>query len=292
MLRLRFETFNDTESANEATGFDSILISGTPLSLAVSITSPTPNQAFLPGASIPATASPVAGTAPYTVRFYTDISGSYQQIGGDVTSPPYQVDLRTPAIGTYHVYATATDSTSTTVTSQTHAFTVDGTPPTLAGTDIVDNKSGGPVQVNNLVAYTVTFSEDMDANSVSAADFSNSVAVVDGGAAITIGTVTETTPTSGIFTVPVTATGAGTLQLQVNAGAELKDLAGHALDTTSAIADDTPITVTADTTAPTPNPLTWATVSPTASSASSAATPTPPASPRCPAYLTPAAPSA
>jgi autotransporter-associated beta strand protein len=132
MLRLRFETFNDTESANEATGFDSILISGTPLSLGVSITSPTPDQPFLPGTLIPATAAPVAGTAPYTVRFYTDISGSYQQIGGDVTSPPYQVNLGTPAIGTYHVYATATDSTSTTVTSGTHTFTVetDTTAPT------------------------------------------------------------------------------------------------------------------------------------------------------------------
>ena len=255
MLRLRFETFNDTESANEATGFDSILISGTPLSLAVSITSPTPNQAFLPGASIPATAAPVAGTAPYTVRFYTDISGSYQQIGGDVTSPPYQVDLGTPAVGTYHVYATATDSTSDrTVTSETHTFTVDGTPPTLAATDIVDNQSGGPVQEDTtLVTYTVTFSEDMDASTVSADDFGNA-----GDATFTIGTVTETAP--GVFTVPVTPTGVGTLQLQVNAGADLKDLAGNALDTTLAIADDTTITVTADTTAPTPDPLTWASV--------------------------------
>ena len=50
---------------------------------------------------------------------------------------------------------------------------------------------------------------------------------------LTIGTVTETTP--GVFTVPVTPTSAGPLQLQVNAGAVLKDAAGNPLDTTSAI---------------------------------------------------------
>ena len=115
----------------------------------------------------------------------------------------------------------------------------DGTPPTLASSAIVDNKSGGPVMVNTLVTYTVTFSEDMDASTVSAADFGNA-----GSAAVTIGTVTETTP--GVFTVPVTPTSAGTLQLKVNAGAELKDIAGNALATASAIVDDTTLAVSAD----------------------------------------------
>ena len=114
---------------------------------------------------------------------------------------------------------------------------VDATLPTLASNAIVDDKSGGPVTVNTLVTYAVTFSEDMDATTVSAADFGNA-----GDAAITIGTVTETAP--GVFTVPVTPTGAGTLQLKVNAGAVLKDIAGNALAT--AIADDTTLTVRAD----------------------------------------------
>jgi hypothetical protein len=115
-------------------------------------------------------------------------------------------------------------------------ITVDATPPTL--TSIVDNKSGGTVMTPALVTYTVTFSEDMDAGTVSASDFGNA-----GTAAVTIGTVTETTPTSGVFTVPVTATGAGTLQLKVNVGAVLNDAMGNALATTSAILDDTTITV-------------------------------------------------
>ena len=42
-----------------------------------------------------------------------------------------------------------------------------------------------------------------------------------------------------------TPTSAGTLILKVNAGADLKDLAGNALVTTSAIPDDTTLTVTA-----------------------------------------------
>jgi hypothetical protein len=62
-----------------------------------------------------------------------------------------------------------------------------------------------------------------------------------GTAAVTIGTVTQTAP--AVFSVPVTPTGAGTLQLEVNAGAVLKDLAGNALVSTTAIADDTTLSV-------------------------------------------------
>ena len=112
----------------------------------------------------------------------------------------------------------------------------DTTPPTLAGSAIVDDKGGAAVTANTLVTYTVTFSEDMDAGTVSAADFGNA-----GSAAVVIGTVVETD--AGVFSVPVTPTGTGTLQLRVNPSAELKDLSGNALDTGSAIADDTILTV-------------------------------------------------
>ena len=111
---------------------------------------------------------------------------------------------------------------------------------------MVDDKSGGSVATNTLVTYTVTFSEDMYADSVSAADLGNA-----GTSVVTIGTVAETSP--GVFTVPVTATTAGTLQLRVNAGAELRDAAGNALVTTAALPDDTTITVN-----PAPGYATWA----------------------------------
>jgi autotransporter-associated beta strand protein len=113
-------------------------------------------------------------------------------------------------------------------------LTVDSTPPTLTG--IEDDKSGGPITVNTLVTYTMTFSEDMDVSSVDVADFGNA-----GTAAVTIGSINETTP--GVFTVQATPTGAGTLQLQIHATAVLKDLAGNALDTASPLLDDTTLAV-------------------------------------------------
>ena len=120
--------------------------------------------------------------------------------------------------------------------------------PTLASSGIVDDKGGASVTTGTLVTYTVTFSQDMDATTVSADDFGNA-----GTAGVSIGTVTETAPTSGVFTVPVTTTSAGTLQLKVNAGAVLNDADGIPLDTTSAIADDTTLNVAdpGDTTPPT-----------------------------------------
>lgn len=110
----------------------------------------------------------------------------------------------------------------------------DFTPPTL--TSIVDDKSGGLVYKGDVVTYTVTFSEDMDASSVNAADFGNA-----GTSTLSVGAVTETAP--GVFAVEATPTSVGTLQLHVNAGAVLKDVPGNALDTASAILDDTTIMV-------------------------------------------------
>lgn len=112
----------------------------------------------------------------------------------------------------------------------------DTTPPSLASTDIVDDQSGANVDIDTLVTYTVTFNEDMDASTVTAADFGNA-----GTASVNIGTVSKSS--AGEFTVPVTPTTSGTLKLQVSASATLTDVAGNQLDTTSAISDDTTITV-------------------------------------------------
>ncbi|BCX48667.1 hypothetical protein HAHE_25750 [Haloferula helveola] len=121
----------------------------------------------------------------------------------------------------------------------------DTDPPTLSAGGFVDDQSGGPVLVGDLVTYTVTFSEDMDDSTVTAADFGNA-----GSSTLSIGAVIETSP--GVFTVEVTPTSAGTLQLQVNVGAVLADPSGNELDTLAAIADATVITVDSpDTTPPT-----------------------------------------
>jgi autotransporter-associated beta strand protein len=109
---------------------------------------------------------------------------------------------------------------------------IDMTAPTLTG--IVDNVSGGPVIVGALVTYTVTFNEEINASTVNAEDFNN-----QGTAAVTIGTVNETSP--GVFSVPVTPTGAGTLQLRIPTGAVLADTSANNL--VVPVADDTTLTV-------------------------------------------------
>ncbi|MEP4078003.1 hypothetical protein [Haloferula sp.] len=126
-------------------------------------------------------------------------------------------------------------------------ITMDDTAPTLAGSDIVDDRGGASVLLNKSLplSYTVTFSEDMDAATVDAADFDNA-----GTASISIGSIVEGVP--GVFTIDVTATSAGTVQLRVPMGAALSDAAGNALDTSSAIVDDTTITVDPTTVVVTP----------------------------------------
>ena len=125
-----------------------------------------------------------------------------------------------------------------TYTLDTDGYLVSGgpdtTPPTL--TSITDNVSGGPIDIDSPVTYTVTFNEDMDASTVSAADFSNA-----GTATVSIGAITEITP--GVSTVLVTPTTSGTLRLQIPNTAVLNDVAGNPLDNDPALLDDTTITV-------------------------------------------------
>ncbi|MFM7182849.1 MAG: tandem-95 repeat protein [Verrucomicrobiales bacterium] len=123
-------------------------------------------------------------------------------------------------------------------------LTNDTTPPALLS--ITDDRAGSPAPLGTSVVYTVVFSEDMDANTVSAADFGNA-----GTAAIGIGVVAETSP--GVFSVPVSTTSTGTLQLKVNAASVLQDLAGNSLNTSTDITDDTVITVVPPNTAPVAN---------------------------------------
>lgn len=111
----------------------------------------------------------------------------------------------------------------------TLTVTGDVVSPTLL--NMVDNKNGRPAPANSPISYTITFSEDIDENSVSAADFANA-----GTAPISIGSITQTTP--GVFTVIVTPSDAGNLRLKIPAGAIITDPAGNPLDTTSDIPDN------------------------------------------------------
>jgi hypothetical protein len=102
----------------------------------------------------------------------------------------------------------------------------------------VDDVSGGPIpEATVSLGYTVTFNDfRMDDTTVDASDFSNA-----GTASVTISDVAQASSNS--FTLRVYPHSAGSLQLQIDAGADIKDMAGLALDTASAIQDDTTITI-------------------------------------------------
>lgn len=140
--------------------------------------------------------------------------------------------------GTYVLHLVASDGTSTGEDYVTVNVAADSSVPTLAPVDIVDDQGGASVDAGATVTYTFNFSEDMNASTISAEDFSNA-----GSANITVGAIIETLP--GVFTVEVTPSTGGSLRIQVSSGALLTDNHGNALDTTSAIADDSTLTVSA-----------------------------------------------
>jgi len=121
-------------------------------------------------------------------------------------------------------------------------FLIETTPPTLASAAIVDNKGGGSVMEGETVTYTLTFSEPMDSSTISPADFQNSPS---GTATVTIDSVSVTADPT-VFEVVVTPIREGTLRLEVKAGATVLDPSGNPLDTGTAIADDSILTVTGD----------------------------------------------
>jgi alpha-L-arabinofuranosidase len=178
-----------------------------------------------------------AGTSPVTFGAVSE-----------VTPGVFKVEVIPTAVGTLKLSiisgASLADAfgdllnTSTPIVDDTTLAVqaADTTPPSLLPANFVDNKNGAAVAVNSPVIYTVTFSEDMAAASVTAADFSNA-----GTAGMVIDSITETTP--GVFTIQVTPTAVGTLRLRVPASAILTDVAGNPLNTSAAILDDTTLSV-------------------------------------------------
>jgi autotransporter-associated beta strand protein len=110
----------------------------------------------------------------------------------------------------------------------------DTDPPILLS--ITDDRGGETLQQGQPVTYTLTFSEPMSPATISAADFGNA-----GTSAIQINSVIQ--PLPGVVAVTVTPVTTGTLQFRVLQGAVLTDLAGNPLNTTTALTDDTVLTV-------------------------------------------------
>jgi hypothetical protein len=129
-----------------------------PTGLTVALTSPANGSDYLVGATIPATASVISGTAPYTVDFLLDSGSGFGSQGTDSDSP-YTVNLTGLAIGTYSIKAAVTDSTPVTPAtdeSAVNTFTVSNAGPgnlaAVSGNQLV-NLSWN--QVLGATGYTV-----------------------------------------------------------------------------------------------------------------------------------------
>ena len=109
-----------------AQAWDTALHASTNLTVAVA--SPANNQSFTVGVSISATATVANAIGAYTVHVYTNSgSGTFAEAGTGGSSAPYPVSLGTLPIGTYHIYASVTDTLATT-NSVTNTFTVAAAP--------------------------------------------------------------------------------------------------------------------------------------------------------------------
>jgi hypothetical protein len=180
-----------------------------------------------------------AGTATVTID---KIRGTLNPAAFEVSVTPTTagtVQLRTIAAAVIEdPVGNPVDTTSAIPDDTTINVVIDTTAPTL--TSVTDNVAGGPVVAFNGVTYTVTFDEPMSAATVDVADFGNG-----GSAPITVNSVIPT-GNPAVYTVAVTPTGAGSLTLEIVSGAAITDLVGNPLVTTSALPDDTTITVTPD----------------------------------------------
>ncbi|MBI5383810.1 MAG: metallophosphoesterase [Verrucomicrobia bacterium] len=117
-----------TDSANQIDNFSLQVTAGTPLSYACAVTAPAQNALFVSGSSIVAAGAVANGTAPYTVQYFTNsgVGNTTFELAGSSGTAPYEVSLGSLAAGTYNIYAVATDSAGTPVStnSLTNTFFV------------------------------------------------------------------------------------------------------------------------------------------------------------------------
>ena len=238
-----------TDAANNASAASAAL------ALTLDTAAPSLSSASVNGSTLVLTyGETLSGTTPAAFDFTVTVNGVSAAPGAvvvDANAMTVTLTLAAPvsigdvvtvsyAPGASQTQDPAGNSAASLVGLAVNNVTGDTTPPTVASID--DGDADNLVEPGDVLVYTVTFSEDIDASTVSAADFGNG-----GTAGITIGAIAKTAP--GVFSVQVAPTSVGSLILQVNAGAVITDAAGNALDTTSAVPDDTTVTV-ADLTPP------------------------------------------
>ena len=108
--------------------------------------------------------------------------------------------------------------------------------PTLIG--ITQNEADLTLNVGQTWQYTISFSADIDAATFTTSDLQNL-----GTAGVTFGTLTEVTP--GVFTLQVTATSTGTVNLAIVNGTNIASPTGYAVSTSPQIIDNETLNVVA-----------------------------------------------
>jgi len=181
--------------------------------LTVTVTSPANSQAFTVGATVYATATVANATGAYNVHVYTNSgSGAFAEAGTGSTSSPYAINLGALPVGTYHIYASVTDTLATSGTS-TNTFTVRVPLTNVHAVDVMsagdapgfgDNFSvGWDFTVSQTIKVTALGQFDPDANPKA-----NTVAIYQrGGAKLVEASVSASSAseTSGIYSARYTA---------------------------------------------------------------------------------------
>jgi uncharacterized repeat protein (TIGR01451 family) len=167
----------------------------------------------------------LSGTAGATTATVTGSGTTYNVAVSGMTFDGTVIASINAGVATGCSGTANTASTSTDNTVQYNA--PDTTAPTVISID--DGDADNTVQINETLTYTVTFSKDINASTVTASDFDNGATTSP--ATITIGTITETTPTSGVFTVRVTPTTNGSIDLRIPTAADIRDTLNNRLVT-------------------------------------------------------------
>jgi lysophospholipase L1-like esterase len=126
LLWLDDNSSGGTDSANQFDNFSLRVTAGTPTNFFCSVSAPTNNAAVPAGASFSVTAIAINGTGPYTVDYFTN-SGAGDTLfasAGSSGTAPYPVSLGPLPIGTYGIYAVATDNAGLSTNSVTNTFSV------------------------------------------------------------------------------------------------------------------------------------------------------------------------
>ncbi len=175
--------------------------------LTAALASPAHTQAFTAGTPVYATATVANATGAYAVHVYTNSgSGAFAEAGAGGSASPYTVDLGTLSAGTYHIYASATDTLATSTTA-TNTFTVAAPQTGLHAVDVTSAGDGPGLGTTFSVGWDFTVSQTIKVTSLGQFDpdsnpKTNSVAIYQrGGAKLIEATVSAASPSelSGLY---------------------------------------------------------------------------------------------